>query len=136
MVSVRELNLMNETMLIYLKNFGKSTNRNEIIRNILKDEACFFKVDKEDAYIILEDIGIQKNQILNTYLELTSNDEYIKLKSAGKIKDEEAKQTFTNEIFRNKREAEIINTSNKLVEYKENLWTKIIEKIMKFFCKK
>ena len=58
MIKIQQVKLMNETTILYLKKLGKSTKRNEIVNNILEDEACFFKINKNDAYIILKDIGV------------------------------------------------------------------------------
>lgn len=89
MIQLKELRLMNDTMIKYLKNMGMNTKRNEIIKKILNDDACFFKMNKENAYIILQDIGISKEKIASMYLKLVSSDEYYYLQKAGKIKEDE-----------------------------------------------
>lgn len=74
-MNLQDIRLINESMIKYLSNLGKSTKRNEIIKNILEDDYCFKKIDKNDAYIILEDIGISKEKISSVYLNLVSINE-------------------------------------------------------------
>ncbi len=54
-----------------------STNEEEIkkqklIKNILDDDKCFFKMNIKYAYAILQDLGIKKEDIENVYKELIS----------------------------------------------------------------
>ena len=58
-----DIKLMNDIMIKYLKSMGKSTERNEIIKYILEDDDCFQKLSKEDACIILKDVGISNEKI-------------------------------------------------------------------------
>ena len=74
MTQLEQIKLMNEIMILYLNKIGRNSERNEIIRKILNDENCFFKINKEDAYTILEDIGISKDKIELIYSELTSSE--------------------------------------------------------------
>lgn len=105
MIQLEELRLMNNTMIKYLKNMGMNVKRNEIIKQILNDDACFFKMNKEDAYIILQDIGISKEKIDSLYLTLVSIDEYFYLKKAGKIKENEDLiiKYDVNDLFKKKK---------------------------------
>lgn len=80
-----ELRLINESNILYLKRIGKSYRKNEIIKNILKDETCFFKMSKEDAYIILHDIDISNEQIDLIYKKLISYDEFFRLYKNKKL---------------------------------------------------
>lgn len=89
MTLLQEIRLMNEAMILYLKKIGKCSKRNEIISNILNDETCFFKMEKNDAYIILEDIGIAENNISTIYSKLISSDTYFYLQKVGKINDKD-----------------------------------------------
>ena len=86
-MQLQDIRLMNDTMILYLKKMGKSSKRNEIINNILNDDSCFFKMNKEDAHIILEDIGIEKDKINLIYSNLISSDNYYKLQKEGKINE-------------------------------------------------
>ena len=67
MTQFQQLKLMNESMILYLQKIGNNTYRNEIIRKILKDDTCFFKLQKNDACIILRDIGVSKDKIDSIY---------------------------------------------------------------------
>ena len=61
---------MNESTIIYLKKLGKSTKRNEIISNILKDSDSFLKMKKEDAKSLLKSIGVEEYRIDLIYSEI------------------------------------------------------------------
>lgn len=84
MTQLNELKIMNDTMILYLKKLGANYERNNIINKILNDETCFFKMSKEDAVLILNDIGIQDN-IENIYSKLISSDLFYELYKKGKI---------------------------------------------------
>lgn len=86
---IKQIDLMNDSMITYLKKIGEATQRNEIIKQILKDEACFFKIEKEDAYIILKDIGVSQEQVDSVYLKLISSDNFFDLVRKGKINENE-----------------------------------------------
>lgn len=85
MTELNELKLINESNIVYLKKVNANYERNEIIKNILEDEACFFKMSKDDAYLILQDIGILNEEIENTYKKLISFDEFYRLFKCKKI---------------------------------------------------
>lgn len=141
MTQLQEIKLMNETMIVYLKKTGQSSKRNEIISNILKDDACFFKINKDDAFMILEDVGISKDKINNIYLNLISSDTYYYLKEIGKINENDKnilvkyKNYNYNELFQNKNteKQRLEYNNNLMIECKENFLKKIIDKIKKFF---
>ena len=42
----------------------------KLIKEILKDEQCFFKIDIESAYAILRDLGIKEENLQEIYKEL------------------------------------------------------------------
>lgn len=147
MTQLNEVKIMNDTMILYLKKLGMSYERNEIIRKILEDESCFFKMKKEDAYIILKDIGIQNENIDNIYSNLISNDVYYDLYKNGKIdeNDDELIVKYkiydTNNLFKKtKKIIKVTNgnetTNSALIEYKESFFTKIFSKLQRFFSKK
>lgn len=71
-MQLKDIKLMNDTMIKYLSSLGKSTQRNEIIKNILEDDKCFEKISKDDAYMILKDIGVSEEKIESIYLNLVS----------------------------------------------------------------
>lgn len=88
MTKLKQVELMNETRIASLKKVGGNSQRNEVIRKIFQDEACFFKMKKEDAYMILRDIGISSH-IDEIYAGLISKEEYYSLQQKGKIKEDE-----------------------------------------------
>ena len=55
-----ELNIDNE---INLKKY-------KLIKKILSDDRCFFKMEIEYAYSILRDLGIQESNLKKVYIEL------------------------------------------------------------------
>lgn len=85
MTQIELVQTMNDVMINYLKKMNLETTRNEIISKILEDKACFFKISKEDAYIILKDIGINESELEKKYNKLISNKEYYELKQRGII---------------------------------------------------
>lgn len=89
MIQMKELKLMNESMILYLKKIGMDSKRNEIIRQILNDDACFFRMDSSDAYAILHDIGVASEKLETIYSSLVSRDEFYRLQKEGKIKENE-----------------------------------------------
>ncbi len=87
MINFKELVLMNEATIIYLDMIDEDTQRNQIINKILKDETCFFKLEREQSYIILRDIGISEEKLEETYEYLISEDVYYNLEKQGKIRE-------------------------------------------------
>lgn len=150
-MKIEEIRLMNETRIRYLKKINKDTYRNQIINKILEDEACFFKMEKEDTLILLEDIGISKDNIESIYNDLISKNRYYELEQKGNInnKDKEIlikyEERNIEEVFEERRERlEKDNTSNieknknkiktEILETnkKQNIFNKIINKVKDF----
>lgn len=140
MTQLSELRLINDSNILYLKKINRSYKRNEIIKNILNDETCFFKMNKNDAYMILQDIGILDNQIDNVYQNLISSDEFYNLYKCKKIdlNDEEILIKYpiydTDELFKNKKNSttnnnESIQRNIEIIPYKESFIKKILNKI-------
>lgn len=50
----------------------------DLIKEITKNEDCFFNLDLETSIGILEFLGISENEMLNFYMELTSPQEFEK----------------------------------------------------------
>ena len=98
MVQLNDLKIMNETMMAYLKKIGMNNQKNEFIQEIFKDEACFFKMDKDDAYLILHNIGIKEN-IDTIYSELISNDVFYDLYKRGKIQENDKELVIKYKIY-------------------------------------
>ena len=53
MTLIDELKVMNYSIIDCLKVKGISIKKNDLIKEILKDEACFFKMKKEEAMNLL-----------------------------------------------------------------------------------
>ena len=144
-MQLQNIRLMNDTMTLYLKKIGKSSKRNEIINNILKDDSCFFKMNKEDAYIILEDIGVEKDKINIIYSNLTSSNNYYDLQREGKINENDEdiivkyKSYEENDLFKKSKksikENNLIENETTIAKYKESILKKIINKIRNIFSK-
>ena len=145
MTQLSELRLINDSNIIYLKKINRSYKRNEIIKNILNDETCFFKMNKNDAYVILHDIGILDNQIDTIYQKLISYDEFYNLYKSEKIDldDEDIIIKYpiykSEEIFKNKNittnNDEFIYKDVELKLYIEPFYIKVLNKLKKLFGK-
>ena len=67
---LREIN--NKLILKYkLANNNEQLLKQRVINKLLQNDNCFFFFSIETAYMILTDLGIEKNNLKNTYLELT-----------------------------------------------------------------
>ena len=145
MTQLNELRLINDSNILYLKKINRSYKRNEIIKNILNDETCFFKMNKNDAYIILQDIGTLDNQIDTIYQKLISYDEFYNLYKSKKIdlNDEELLIKYpiynVDEIFKNKKNTfdnnESIQNDMKFTPYKESFFIKMLNRLKKLLSK-
>ena len=146
MTQLSELRLINDSNILYLKKINRSYKRNEIIKNILNDETCFFKMHKKDAYMILQDIVILDKQIDNIYQKLISSDEFYNLYKCKKIdlNDEEILIKYpiynTDELFKNKKITpantyKSIHKDMELTLYKKSFFTKILNRLKKLFSR-
>lgn len=146
MTQLNEIKIMNDTMIIYLKKLGINCQRNEIIKKIFADDACFFKMSKDDAFLILNEVGIKDN-IEEIYEKLISSDVYYDLYKKGKIDENDNELVIkyeiydTENLFRNKNTSQK-NIENKskdtsLVEVKEKIFLKrLFDKIKNLFIKR
>ena len=143
MTQLSELKLINDSNILYLKKLNKNYKRNEIIKNILDDEACFFKMNKSDAYIILQDIGILSEQIDIIYQKLTSSDEFYRLFKSKKIdlndKDILIKYPIydADDLFKNKKADKYndntIQNTMEFITFKESFIKKVLNKLKEIF---
>ena len=144
MTQIEQIKLMNDTTILYLKSIGESTKRNKIINKILEDETCFFKITKEDAITILEDIGVSKNNIETIYSDLISIDTYYLLQNEGKLKENDNnikikyENYSSNTLFNNSNKDCIFAKSNKTTNFsktnhKENIFKKFFKFLFNFF---
>ena len=109
MEEIKVIAVMNEAMIELLKEKGKDYSGNKKIQEYLKDQAFFFRIEKETAYKILYAVGVNKKQIEKTYKKLIGPTEYYNLLNTGKIKDNDEQIIIKydkykhNELFKNKR---------------------------------
>lgn len=80
------LKIMNNTNITYKNNKKMDCTFDKEIRDILKDETAFFKIQKKKAYQILKHIEIKNEFIDNTYMEIISPEMFYSLLYYGKIK--------------------------------------------------
>ena len=83
------IEIMNETMLELLKEKNQNINNNLKIREYLKDEAFFFKIDKTNAYNVLTSVGVKQEQLERVYNKLISPDVFYNLIYKGKIHEDD-----------------------------------------------
>lgn len=79
------INAMNEAMINTLKEKNKNCDINLSIKEYLKDEAIFFKIDREKAFSILKNVGVMEEQLENVYQKLISENIFYDLLNKGKI---------------------------------------------------
>lgn len=80
------INVMNEAMLKLLKDKNANYEENLKIRKYLEDETIFFKINKLNAYKILQNVGIRQESLEEVYKKLTSPNVFYDLLNSGKIK--------------------------------------------------
>lgn len=83
------ISIMNEAMIMALKDKNVDYSENLKVEELLKDEALFFKINKEEAYNILTSVGVKQDQLQNAYKKLTSSDVFYNLLNKGKINAKE-----------------------------------------------
>ena len=101
---IDELRLMNSIILNTLKENKKDYRNQLIIKDILEDDTCFFKMDKEEAFIILNNLEISDEYKEKIYKELISFDNFYNLYNENKItlddKDLKIKyKIYDNNVF-------------------------------------
>jgi len=143
MIKLNEIKIMNDTMIVYLKKLGLNYKRNEIIKKILTNDDCFFKMNKEDALLILYDIGIKDNTE-EIYSQLISREIYYDLYQKGKINKDDSELVIKYELYDSKNifktipeENKIIDNDTQITNVKKNSFLKILlKKIKRVFIKK
>ena len=66
---IEKLRKINEGLLILNKN-NEQKEKYELIKKILKDDKCFFKMDMETSYALLRDLEIKEKDLEKIYKEL------------------------------------------------------------------
>lgn len=79
------INVMNEAMLKLLKDKNADYEENLKIQKYLEDETFFFKINKSEAYKILQSVGIRPESLEEVYKKLTSPNVFYDLLNSGKI---------------------------------------------------
>lgn len=98
--------IMNEAMLIEKMDKKQNCEMNARIKQILEDEAIFFKISKEDSFKLLNSVGVKDNSLEQVYKKLTSLNMFYSLLRAGKIKEDDNtlivkyETTKLNELFK------------------------------------
>ena len=145
MTQLNELRLINEANIQYLKKINENLKRNEIIKEILNDDACFFKMNKDEAYMLLSEIGILDEHIENIYQKLISTDEFYYLYKSKKIdlKDEEVLIKYpiydVEEIFKKNIDSTNENMDKpeeEIILHKQTFFIKILDGLRRIFKKK
>lgn len=80
------IQVMNEAKIEILKDKEENYLLNQKIQEYLKDEAFFFKIDKTNAYKILQAVGVKKDLIEEVYQKLIDQNIFYDLLNKGKIK--------------------------------------------------
>lgn len=70
MTKIEELRILNDVMIDALKQKGKDYQIYSVIKDILKDDNCFSKITKEEAFMILGNLDIKDEQKETIYKEL------------------------------------------------------------------
>lgn len=147
MDKLNELRIINDSNITYLKKLNLDYQKYDIIQNILKDDACFFKITQEEAYILLKDLGIVDSEMDNIYKELISNKYFNNLVASNiiDINDNDLVISYpsygSDNLFKNRgidikakeTERENIESLNIISTNKESLIKKIIKKLKSFF---
>ena len=119
MISLKDLKLMNYTKIECLKELQQDTTRNELVKQILKDDEWINKIKKEDAFIIFKDIGIDEEKFEETYKDLLYE---------SKVKNKVSENLLKEDKEANQNEEQIVVT-------KKSFINKILNKIQSFFKK-
>ena len=145
MTQLNELRLINEANIQYLKKINENFKRNEIIKEILNDDTCFFKMNKDEAYMLLSEIGILDEHIENIYQKLISTDEFYYLYKSKKIdlKDEEVLIKYpiydVEGIFKKNIDSTNENmdkSEEEIILHKQTFFIKILNGLRRIFKKK
>lgn len=92
--------VMNEAMLKLLKDKNEDYEKNLKIKEYLKDEALFFRINKSNAYKILRNVGVKQNRMEDVYEKLVSSDVFYDLLNRGKIKADDENLIIKYKIYR------------------------------------
>ncbi len=63
---------INDKLLLIGKKNNRDIEKHLLIKELLQDKQCFFKLDIETSYAILRDLGFKEDELKMVYLELIS----------------------------------------------------------------
>lgn len=107
-MGVRKMNelevmkIMNEATIKVLMDKKLNYSVNAKIREKLKDEAFFFKIEKKKAYDILSKIGVKRDAMDNVYIKLISPENFYVLIDKRKIKENDKDLVIKYNTYRRK----------------------------------
>lgn len=87
MDELKVIKVMNEAKIEILKEKNNNYEEHIKIKQILEDEACFFKIEKNKAYYILRRVGVKENKIDEVYKKLIMPNVYHGLVKKGIINE-------------------------------------------------
>lgn len=87
------IKIMNEATLRLKMSKNENCEENKKIKEFLEDEALFFKIKKETAIKVLTCVGVNKENLEETYQKLTERKVYYNLIQKGKIDPKDANLT-------------------------------------------
>lgn len=67
---IKKLKEKNEKLIEFYKNDALNLEKQLLIKNILNDKKCFFKMSIETAYSILKDLKVEEEKIKEVYMNL------------------------------------------------------------------
>ena len=97
---LKNLMIMNEATIIHKEELGEDSNENKKIKEILEDEACFFKLDKNIAFKVIEKIGIAREKVEEVYNEVISKRVFYKLINNGKLNENDDNLKIKYEVYK------------------------------------
>ena len=103
MKEFKVIEVMNKARIEVLKDKKEDYSLNEKIQKYLKDESLFFRISKENAYKILQIIGIKKESLEEVYQKLIDEEVYYELLNSGKIKADDESLIVKYKEYRTRR---------------------------------
>ncbi len=67
---IEKLKVINDKLIELNTNNEKELKKHKLIKKILNDDKCFFKMEIKYAYSILRDLGIKEQDLKKVYMEL------------------------------------------------------------------
>lgn len=67
---IEKLQSINDNLIELNINDAEKLKKHQLIKKILADSKCFFKIEIEYAYSILRDLGIPEENLKKVYTEL------------------------------------------------------------------